>query len=214
VIGFVDNDIIVKLATFDLYDEALAALGVGYHEAFVLDTAKFKLGAAGQQAGVEKAKRRLGDKVHQRVVDFLHKVHEVKVAPPSPAHALLCGVPNIDPGEAILIAAAADEETSLLVTGDKKAVRAFAATGPCAPLVEALQGRFVCLEQILLRVMDRIGFQPLLQKVVPVMECDSSIRSAFGSGYLAQEHNVRAALVAYVREVRGFDGGVLAADAA
>jgi hypothetical protein len=206
VIGFVDNDIIVKLAALDLFDDALKALGVTYGEVFVLSTAKFKLGVAKNSA---KAKARYGELVFDRIAAFVNQVQQVESAPSVEEQALLADVPGIDPGEAILISAASQNPTSLLATGDKRALSALVAAPKCSPVVVRLDGRFICLEQIVLRTINSLGFQVVLDRVLPGIECDSALRAVFGSGRLAQEPGVRAALKSYVDDLRGKSGALL-----
>jgi hypothetical protein len=206
VIGFVDNDIIVKLAALDLFDDALKALGVTYGEVFVLSTAKYKLGVAKNPA---KAKARYGEVVFERIAVFVNQVQEVETAPSVEDQTLLADIPGIDPGEAILISAASQIPASLLATGDKRALGALVAAPKCAPVIARLEGRFICLEQIVLRTITLLGFQVVLDRVLPGIECDNALRAVFGSGRLAQEPGVRAALKSYVDDLRGKSGALL-----
>lgn len=90
----------------------------------------------------------------------------------------LAHVPAIDPGEALLFASAA-ECSHLVLTGDKRALRALV-TVPGFP--EALSGRIVVLEAVLLGLCDRHGSELIRQRVEPLAASDTVIEVCFSSG--------------------------------
>jgi hypothetical protein len=60
----------------------------------------------------------------------------------------------------------------------------------------------ICFEQVLCRVIARFGFNHVLCKVVPVLDCDTALRAAFGSGFDSTESNTLACLRSYIDELR------------
>ncbi|MGH7170866.1 MAG: hypothetical protein ACRELG_11355 [Gemmataceae bacterium] len=194
-----DNDVIHKLAAFDLFEEALAALGLGRQDVYVLPTAKHKFGVTKDLA---KAEKKYGAEVFAKIRDFLASVREIQVPIPPEEQKLFDDVVEIDAGEAVLFSATIHFQDFLLATGDKRSLRALTASVACQPIARRLQGHVICFEQIILRLIDRFGFECIRNKVVPARACDTVMRAVFGSGLSATEANVREGLDSYLGELR------------
>lgn len=89
--------------------------------------------------------------------------------------ARLVDVPQIDPGEAQLLASAA-EHSSMLVTGDK---RALIAVAKVSGFNMALAGRVVTLEAALLALCERLGDDHVRAAVAPLLGKDITLRICF-----------------------------------
>lgn len=124
MICLVDSDIIYKLATCNLLDDALAALDSARTDAYVLPTAKYKFDVARTRPGT--GEERYGAEVFTRIREFLGSVRELNVAGPPEEIRLLASIDGIDAGEAVLFAATAEFDRYLLATGDKTSLRALA----------------------------------------------------------------------------------------
>jgi hypothetical protein len=53
-----------------------------------------------------------------------------------------------------------------------------------------LQGRAICLEQIIFKLIETQGFDWVLERVLPNLDCDKALKSAFGSGSNSQSGTV------------------------
>lgn len=150
---------------------------------------------------------RLGAVVANRLVEFLSTVNEVEDYS-TDDHQLLESLHDsveIDAGEIVLLSATAKVSDYWLLTGDKRCLRAVATCLECDEIARRIQGRAVCFEQVICRVISRTGFDPVCAKVVPVMSsCDTALCAAFGSGIQATEANTLACLQSYIAELRGF----------
>lgn len=199
-----DNDIVEKLAICDLLDDALAAFDATRSDVLVIPTLKNRIGIGAPRPKVVK---RLGAEVAARLIDFLGTVKEITHYSVED-HELLEGLDDsveIDPGEIVLLSATALLSDYLLLTGDKRCIRAVASYPECAEIARRIQGRVVCFEQIICRIIEHAGFGPVLAKVVPVLPtCDTALRAAFGSGIHATEENTVACLQSYIAEIRRF----------
>jgi len=91
---------------------------------------------------------------------------------------LLAPIEAIDPGEAQIFATAA-EEGLLVLTGDKRALRAL---GVVEEIREALAGRIVVLESILLVLCTSLGEDEVRRRVQPLIEFDNMVRACFSGG--------------------------------
>ncbi|MFY9343326.1 MAG: hypothetical protein WAT39_12595 [Planctomycetota bacterium] len=203
---FLDNDVLVKLASWDLLEDGITACGSEPGDVTVLPTTRFWLGLAGRK------KCKYPSEVEARLQSFL-AVARVCAGDPAAGDGSLPRVDNVDPGDAILIAAAAESAGSLLVTGDKRCILAVATVPAFATYAARLTGRVLCLEQVLLRTIDRLGFEQVKQRVVGSnqLALDTSVRAAFGSGLQADAVNACGSLERRVRMLANEAGGMLAA---
>jgi hypothetical protein len=68
--------------------------------------------------------------------------------------------------------------------------------------VGRLGGRVICLEQIILKLIEVKGFVFVRDRVVPMVSCDKSLQICFGYSISASEENVVAGLNSYINDVR------------
>jgi hypothetical protein len=89
----------------------------------------------------------------------------------------LTPIQDIDPGEAQLFAAAA-EASFLVMSGDKRALRALKAVEGFA---DALRGRVVTVEASLLGLCARLGPETVRRRIVAATASDTIIRICFST---------------------------------
>lgn len=180
MIVLADNDILLKLARCDLFDEFLTAFAVTAADLRVLRTARFSVTTA-------RHRKRIGDASFARLTAFLAAVADVDADPDPAAVAALTEQTdkNIDAGEAVLFAVCPLVPDSVIVTGDKKSLAGLAAAGAeeatCTALCRSLAGRMFCFEQVLARVLDRFGFDAVRQKLIDGRECNRRLALWLGS---------------------------------
>jgi hypothetical protein len=201
---FVDNDIAVKLAQWGLLQRfSLHMTKQGGADIFMVPTLrwKFKLDEP------VKALQLLGTPLAvQQLTDFTKsckpaKGHNAVVA------AELSGIPSIDAGEAALFAAAAQFDTALIDTGDKKALRALGGLGPAHVVNQNLAMKIACLEQTVHYLIGRWTFDAVSRAVMSAPQADQSTRDCFEG---RQETDCLAALHAKVESLRPHCAGTLA----
>ncbi|QEH32905.1 hypothetical protein OJF2_13900 [Aquisphaera giovannonii] len=199
-----DNDIVEKLAICDLLDDALRAFDATRADVLVVPTLKNRIGI-----GMARPKviRRLGAEVADRLMEFLGTVREVNDYSYQD-HDLLESLDDsveIDAGEIVLLSATAKLGDYLLLTGDKRCLKAVASCPECEHIAKRIRGRVVCFEQIILRIIDVDGYDAVKAKVIPVLHaCDTALRAAFGSGMHATQSNTCDCLQSYIAEIRAF----------
>ncbi|KPQ33167.1 MAG: Uncharacterized protein family (UPF0179) [Phormidesmis priestleyi Ana] len=212
----IDNDIIKKLATFELFDETINLFEADRTEIRVLATAKYKF--RGDLAQLNKGKcRRLEAKLinYKRTIELAETLPQISQAEVnSDLFGQLSGCEGIDAGEAILTTYVAQvlqkDETgeAFILTGDKRYLRALAQAE--LPELQALfANRFWCLEQLILRDIREYGFEVVRDKIVPVRDCDKACKAVFGSGAQSTEENVLSAIAAYIETLRAETGNLL-----
>lgn len=84
-----------------------------------------------------------------------------------------------------------------------------ASTG-LASIRQQLNGRIICFEQIIKKLIETRGFQYVLSQVIPAREYDKSLKAIFGSGKDSTPENVAIALEGYIQDLRKNAPGLLA----
>lgn len=178
-----DTDAFCKLAAGGLVGDAIGLLGVEQRHCGRLPALPHML-----------RKGRLRKSLGPEAADAMMPLAEALPALPPPSDALLdqlTPIEDIDPGEAQIFAAAS-ERGLLVVSGDKRALRALKQIGA---FLEPLAGRIVVLEAILLALCDQLGPDVLRRRVQPATRLDTMLQVCFSSG----NPDPRDALLSYYR---------------
>ena len=206
-----DNDVVKKLAAYDLTAEAVEALELT--SVTILATLRFTFSL--KSAAEAQSRLRIKPSVHGRIVAFVDGtgVEELKSPPSKDEQKALAGVPNIDPGEAILALAASKDPDSLLCTGDKRFLKALAKSPKTAALVQSLDGRVICLEQIVRLIVAKKGLDHVRPRILSEVGEDQAMKSIFGDPQAAAA-SIEEGFAAYIGEMRGLAPFLWAADEA
>lgn len=210
----IDNDVLKKLITFELFNRTLDLFNCSYQQVNILETAQYKF--EGDWRKFKKGKnRRTEDKLikYEEVVALvktLPQISEVSVA--IDIFEQLSSFENIDPGEAILtshaIALLKKDKDAQIFTGDKRFLTALAQVD--LPEINAyLKHRIWCLEQLVLKNIDCYGFEFIREQIVPVRDCDGTIKAAFGSADQSSSCNAIPTLTQYIEDIRATTGSLL-----
>lgn len=212
----IDNDIIKKLATFELFDETIKLFNAETTDIRVLATAQYKF--RGDLNKLKKGKLRQSESHsvnYERTIklaEMLPQINEAEID--SDLFQQLSDFEGIDAGESILTTYVAqmlqkDEAgETFILTGDKRYLKALAEIAWPEFLV-LFKNRFWCFEQLILRNIHEYGFEAVRSKIVPVRDCDTACKAIFGSGDRATEKNVLATITGYVETLRAETGDLL-----
>lgn len=202
-ICFLDNDAILKLTACNLLAEAMLCLGVERADVYVLESAQHVFRSN------QRLRRNYSEQTCNLAIEFVLGCQVI--TPPTDLSELdlLNQIVNIDRGEALLISATANVDVFWLTTGDKRCINAVASSG-LEEIERRLAGRVICLEQVILKLIDREGFELVRDRVIPGRDCDKVLKSAFGSGRYAEQKNVVETLESYVLDLRNSSQGLLA----
>lgn len=196
---FLDNDIIHKLVAFQLFDEAIAIseLQIDKTSLRVLPTAKHFF------RGKQKKNGASPDPILTAVIELVSgcasAIYDVDDAVAQEL-AELKQVEGIHEGEQTLIVATRSQTDFLLLSGDKNCMRGLAAIPE--PIYRRLCGRVICLEQIILKLIEVKGFMFVRDRVLPMASFDKSLKICFGLVTPATEENVIAGLNSYINDIR------------
>lgn len=197
----VDNDAILKLSACDLLNEFMSLIGCTPQDAFVLDAARYAFRRQRDRQRPEDIEKYTLAGL-ERAVTFAESATRIQSPPDPRIQEILTDISNIDPeGDLGLVDKAYALKDSILLTGDKRCIRAIAANEPIRFIYESLATRVVCLEEVVRALIVALGFDKVRDAVVPVTQCDIMLRVVFGSGMQATEAAVLEALASYITEL-------------
>ena len=165
----IDTDAFCKLGTADLLTDAIGVLGVDIGECGRLAALPYMLRRG-------RLRRAFGDDNSDNLLDLALGL----LPAPQPGDdwlELLVGSHDIDAGEAQLLAASA-EYGLLVMTSDKRALLGIKDV-PGFP--EALDGKVIVLEAILLDLYSRLGFDTIRTRVNSLIQVDRVVGICFSS---------------------------------
>ncbi len=185
----VDSDAFCKLGASDLLPEAAAYLDAKLQECGRLPALPYMLRRGGLP-------RTYGTAVCERLIPLAESMPPVQQAF-TPWLEQLAPIPAIDPGEALLLATAADLQLPVL-TGDVRSLRALKSLGR---FPKVLSGRIVLVEAVLLALCGELGAAAVRDRVEPVRRADAVIRICFSPGVQDPEEGLRSYLRARESEL-------------
>ena len=195
------------MAHFDLCDEMVRSLGSDRQSVLVLRSARHVLGVIGSRS--RKAKNNYPPNVHERIINFMMGLEEIYDIHEN-EYSKLIEVDGIDIGEATLAAAICSPQGSLIVSAERTFLEAIGKATGCESAIALIKGRWVCFEQVLLKLIDDFGFPLVRDRALPAIDADHRLRAFFGSGTLSTEQNVKEGLINYRDRWNLASGGILA----
>lgn len=208
-IGLIDNDILLKLLAFDLFDEAILSLNLSSTSLRVLSTARFVFQQKRQQ------QRTYNDQIWQQALLLTEQCQSIPEPPPESLLDYLAELQQLEPfrnsideGETELILATRYTPDFILLSGDKRCLSAL----PQIPteIYSRLAGRVVCLELLLLELMEQLGYETLRSRIQPALQYDKTAKVCFGYSRPATEAEARQALQSYLNDIQRLAPGLLA----
>jgi hypothetical protein len=118
--------------------------------------------------------------------------------PDSSLLSQLAEIPQIDPGEAVLLSIVAQDVDGQLLTGDKRAIRALAAHS----IAERFVGKLISVEQILEKSLRAKGRDWFLSNVCPQRAIDKAVSMILGSRCDASLENLNQGIDSYINELK------------
>ncbi len=193
----IDRDAIQKLAAFNLLEETMLLLNPIQGEIYVLPAAVYALRKIAE-------KRRAREVSHytiqglERALVFAgnaKSIDDLELPLETALQNRLTGIEGIYPeGDLSLIMTSYQTPDILLLSGDKRFMKALSKTEAAREIFLSLRGRVICLESLLLGLTQSNGFEIIRERVAPCLMSDKAVRAAFGSGMKAKELNAVDAL--------------------
>jgi hypothetical protein len=211
--AYVDNDAVFKMAKCNLLEQCRKACSIPTKCVVVLPTLKYVIGTKSETTKAKWIKKH-GEAAYGKISQFLSAVSEMNSEPKGWENIVECV--NIDPGEALLFLACAEDRESVLLTGDKRSLRALSTDPLLTDTKHKLSGRVYCVEQQFLRMIQRYGFEFILNSVIPCLnssfDFDTALTAAFAARDMAVQSNTELILRSYVADLASQAPGLLCCD--
>ena len=198
MIYFSDVDVVLKLARCGFLPWLPELLGVAASKIEIQHLASLK-------TRITRPNKKLENTVHQKHLEDFCKAHSIIGATANLAREQEMLLSGMDPGEAMLFAEA-EATGGIVVTGDKRALIAYAKASTPAQRAKI---KVVCWEQLLLRVHRIKGYEPLKQGCCEGIGSDGLLSLAFSSGLATQEEHTIAAIESYLNGVNAHSADIL-----
>jgi hypothetical protein len=200
-----DNDIILKTCCYGVVDEVLGCVSGKASTIHVLGMVRYVLGKA--IANRKYISDREG--AASRLSYLLGKValiepddDELSLAAEFEQTAQSLGV-ELDGGESQLLAVLIRRSSALLLTGDKRAIRAIEPIFQSSDYRRQVERRVACLEQIMMAVVGRHGAETIHQRVCSEATVDKSLAACFScSSGTCNLQSILDGLASYIRNLR------------
>ncbi len=148
-------------------------LGCALSEVRILRGLRYRAGSA------DKLIRAHGVDAAHRIRNLLKSVQDIDESLTVKDVLVYKNIERIDAGEQVLFASACRDKQAMVLTGDKKCMRALASTPSLAAPLASLQGRIICFEHIVLGLIYTIGFECVQPKFVAGADCDENLKKIF-----------------------------------
>lgn len=174
----IDNDVLIKLACYELLAELSTVTPTKFH---VLGAAKY---VARQRLLNDRKAPDTASALEELEIFLLHTTileptgAELKLAIDIEATAATLGL-ELDSGESLLTAALFFKNLDLFLTGDKRAIMALETIGRTNNLIGCLDGRTICLEQLMITFIGVKGMQYIRTQVCNAPKADKAISICF-----------------------------------
>ena len=201
---FTDNDVILKLAAYHIFWEMVASLNIKDENIRILPTAgkvfstSQKISRQFKQTSIERAKqitnrcKRIDDSVFHNTSEY----------------QLLASADGIDVGEALLVAATQTEEDFYLLTSDKRFLKSLTLSN-FKDIKQRLYKKAICLEQLVIHVIDYAGFDLVCRRITCADACDQVISEAFQLGKQTKHQDAVKVLNQAIQDLRAKTGDLL-----
>jgi hypothetical protein len=201
-----DSDAGKCMCQYGLMLDLATALGVTLSDFYILSQLRYQL----HLGEPNKALKKLGTtEAVQQAQLLVASAGEVTVLAESANYLLLQGTPDIDGGELALFAALCDQPNSELITGDKRSLVALCKVdGLSAGFSWA---RIICTEEAIRRLVERLGWQYVSNKVRARPDVNMGLSLIFGKSAPASEQAIREGLVSYLNALAAETNGKYAA---
>lgn len=206
MLHLVDNDVVVKLARWDLLNTTVKYWG-GHHcirrigsllySVCHPDKPKKALSRCGTQDAIE------------RIKEFIRSVEPIPLPQDIGTLAVLNDIGGLDEGEALLLAFCTHEPNSWSFTGDKRAIEALASASTAHHIRRLLEGRIYCLEQLVAQLCFEEAHDTICGKIRNDKAADTAVSCAIGSSPNSLEA-VLEGLRNYYENLQAKCGGLLA----
>ncbi|QIR38499.1 hypothetical protein HCG51_18510 [Tolypothrix sp. PCC 7910] len=201
---FTDNDVILKLAAYQIFWEMVASLNTKDENIRILPTAA-KVFSASRK--ISKQFKPISIERAKQITDRCKTIDDYAICS-TPEYQMLASTDGIDVGEALLVAATQTEEDFYLLTSDKRFLTSLALSS-FNDVKQRLYKKAICLEQLIIHVIDHAGFDLVCRRMASADACDQVISEAFQLGKQTKHQDAVKVLNQAIQDLRAKTGDLL-----
>lgn len=203
LVYLVDNDVILELASYNLFWDMITSLNTSQKDIRVLPTASDFFG------GSSRLKKKYKQQSIQRAKDIADKCQTIDQNSIDISELPSLSLEGIDSGEALLVAATKDEPSFYILTSDKRFLKALSNSN-LANIKQRLCKRIICLEQLLINLISNDNdFDKIRRRIINSDLCNQNIAEVFADGKLTKKETALVILEDRVKELRSVTGDLL-----
>jgi hypothetical protein len=204
-----DNDILIKGAWYALLRQLVAAIPSTPGETLILGQAQYVVRDAikrmAKKKGIPGAAEAQAafDELLPEFVPVEPTEEEAVLAASFEQAAQQAGL-AVDPGESLLCAIALTRSVTRIATGDKRAIRGLEGLAQAYSDLRKLEGNFVCLEQLLVRLLVNGDPSQVRRAICARANVDMSLAMCFScaSSSPPDPGQWKEGLASYIKDVR------------
>jgi hypothetical protein len=193
---YVDTDLFILLAAAGLLDRAARLLGFEMADVRRLDPLSHQLKrSGGLSRKYDENSRRAALEACDRVAAITERPDDDRLLD------RLASIDDIDDGEALMLALAAENGASYLASGDKRAMIALVTRVEVRDVRDRVAGRIVCLEALVKLLVNADGVTPIATAFAPVCPSNRTLSIFFAAGAATTPENCLPLIESYVRDL-------------
>lgn len=194
---FLDNDIILKLSSAGLLDKIAKIFNSSSSSIYILPTAK---------PYISKNKKVLSNYGASTVKETLATISNYRVIPDSyideNKFIKLSQVAGIDSGEQVLYSLTPKSNNFFILTSDKISITALSNSSEINELHTFLKNKIVCLEQILILLIQSEGYAAIKEKVTNSNFCEDKMLKICFNQVNSNEKMILSCLKSYIKDLK------------
>lgn len=203
LVYLVDNDVILELASYNLFWDMITSLNTSQKDIRVLPTASDFFG------GSSRLRRKYKEQSIQSAKSIADKCQKIDQGSIDISELPCLSVEGIDSGEALLVAATKEEANFYILTSDKRFLKALSNFN-LANIKQRLCQRIICLEQLLINLISNDNdFDKIRRRIISSDLCNQNIAEVFADGKLTKKETALVILEDRVKELRSVTGDLL-----
>ena len=191
----VDNDAFVLFAGASQMEQAASLLGYRLDECLRLDALLHMLRKG-------RSFSRFSPEARASALALCEQIDSVRDRPSGDVLELLVGHEGIDAGEILLYASLAENPSWMLLSGDKRAMRALCTARDLNHVKDAIAGRIACVESVIERMVTANGAAHTVSAFMPVRSSSPTLSVVLSDSNATSDETCLMATRSYLTELQ------------
>lgn len=194
----IDNDVIIKLAQYELIDKLLGCFKIEHSDVYILEELKYVAKLSDPVAG----EKFFGSpEALMMAISFYESSNLAEIQSAEIANFIFSlERPDLDQGEQLLLGCLIENENAKLFSGDKRAIRAISKL-KVEGIIDIGHHKLLVLEVAIHRLIGCVGFEYVSSKIRLRPDVDTAISICFGRTNPSSFESVLEGLSSYIDDL-------------